>query len=399
LRLIQDPYLKQSVIQYLGNKRNLLAFISSNIDSILDKDSALNGKVEPLVFVDAFSGSGVVGRLARLKGFEVISNDLEDYARVIALAQQTTPEEAERTMSTVWWKLKQNNNLTSFWNDTAYQTVIDYLNELQAPVKAENKFFAKWYAPKITHDFCIDTERLFFSQENALKIDAIIEKINEDNMFCDTTKNLILADLCHKMTAHNNSSGQMKCFFKDWKRPSAIKELNLQKLVLVGGSDGSVAQGRAEVLFVEHNIKADITYLDPPYNHNHYSSNYHLLNSAVLNDKQDIGIVKKHRRAGIRHGFNKSGFSNKGTVVASFKELLENIDTKYLLVSYSNDGFISKEDMKQLLGEYGEVSTRGKLHGSFGGGLSNKNKSVVEYIFTVKMNNKLSIIEKLKNII
>ena len=73
MRLLQDPYLKRSVIQYLGNKRNLLAFISSNIDSILDKDSALNGKVEPLVFVDAFSGSGIVGRLGRLKGFEVIS--------------------------------------------------------------------------------------------------------------------------------------------------------------------------------------------------------------------------------------------------------------------------------------------------------------------------------------
>jgi adenine-specific DNA-methyltransferase len=399
LRLIQDPYLKQSVIQYLGNKRNLLAFISSNIDSILDKDSALNGKVEPLVFVDAFSGSGIVGRLGRLKGFEVISNDLEDYARVIAIAHSTTPKNAEHSMEKVWWKLKSSNDLTSIWNGSAYQTVIDYLNELKEPVLAENKFFSKWYAPKKTHDYCVNSERLFYSQENALKIDAIIEKINEDNLFCDTTKNLILADLCHKMTAHNNSSGQMRCFFKDWKRPTSMKELNLEVMELISGAEGSVAQCRAETLFVEHNIKADITYLDPPYTDNHYSSNYHMLNSAVLNDKQDIGEVKKHRRSGIRHGFNKSGFSNESTALASFTELLENINTKYLLVSYSNDGFMSKEEIKALLGKFGEVSTRGKLHSSFGGGLSNKNKSVVEYIFTVKMNNKMSIIEKITKLI
>jgi len=381
LRLLQEEFLQKSIIQYLGNKRKLLAFISSNIDAILEKDTDLRDKLEPITFVDAFSGSGVVGRLGRLKGYEVISNDLEDYSRIIALAQNTQPDVALQSMEALCRKLK----LTS--NDDAYQSVIDFLNKLKEPELKENRFFSKWYAPENTHKFNPAAERLFYSQENALKIDAIIEVINKPNLFCDITKNLVLADLCHKMTAHMNTSGHMKAYFKDWKRGVALKELNLIKFPVVSGAVGMVAQSRAEVLFIEHKLKADITYLDPPYKHNHYSSNYHMLNSAVLNDKQDIGIIKKHRVAGIRHEFNRSGFSNEPTALASFKELLDNINTKYLLLSYSNDAFISKDDMLELLNKYGEVSTRGKLHQKYQHGFSNKPSStpVVEYIFTVKM--------------
>ena len=65
----------------------MLVPISDIVDDITDKNPNFK------TCLDAFSGSGIVSRLLRLKGFEVHANDLEDYTIPINKAFLTTTKD------------------------------------------------------------------------------------------------------------------------------------------------------------------------------------------------------------------------------------------------------------------------------------------------------------------
>ena len=74
-----DEFVFHQLVPYLGNKRNLLDLIGTAIDAC---------GIDPAqsTFLDAFAGSGVVARYAKQRGFAVIANDWEPYARVLNTA-------------------------------------------------------------------------------------------------------------------------------------------------------------------------------------------------------------------------------------------------------------------------------------------------------------------------
>ena len=65
---------KKNTMRYLGNKTNLLPFIYNIINKYIKKNN-LNS-----TFIDAFGGTGSVTQHFNNKGFNVISNDINDYA-------------------------------------------------------------------------------------------------------------------------------------------------------------------------------------------------------------------------------------------------------------------------------------------------------------------------------
>lgn len=68
-------YVFHQLIPYIGNKRKLLDLIHQAIDKTdIGTDAT---------FLDLFAGSGVVSRMAKKKGFHVITNDWEPYAQEI----------------------------------------------------------------------------------------------------------------------------------------------------------------------------------------------------------------------------------------------------------------------------------------------------------------------------
>lgn len=107
------------------------------------------------------------------------------------------------------------------------------------------------------------------------------------------------------------------------------------------------------------NIKADIVYIDPPYNSRQYSDAYHLLENVATWEKQEVfGVAKKMKRNGI-----KSKYCSVSAPLA-FKDLIENINAKYIIVSYNNMGTkgagrsqakISDEDIMNTLSSKGKV--------------------------------------------
>ena len=58
--MVNEKYLSEQVITYLGNKRKLLNDISYEVELILNELGLKKGKI-----CDLFSGSGVVARMLK----------------------------------------------------------------------------------------------------------------------------------------------------------------------------------------------------------------------------------------------------------------------------------------------------------------------------------------------
>lgn len=80
-------------------------------------------------------------------------------------------------------------------------------------------------------------------------------------------------------------------------------------------------------------IKADIVYIDPPYNSRQYGDAYHLLENVAEWKKPKVyGVAKKMDRS------NKKSNYCTNKAVSVFKALISDCNCKYILVSYNNMG-------------------------------------------------------------
>lgn len=102
-----------------------------------------------------------------------------------------------------------------------------------------------------------------------------------------------------------------------------------------------------------HNIHCDILYLDPPYTQNQYGTQYHLLETLVLNDNPSISPITGSRPTGpLRSDWSKEIPSHilLDTIIAKTQ-------AKYIILSYNNDGFMSKDYIESTLKRYGIPET------------------------------------------
>lgn len=397
-------FLQEQIITYLGNKRKLIKFIDNVVNEIIDNDSSLkNKKVEDIIFFDIFAGSGIVSRYSKLKGFTTYTNDLEIYSHII---QKSLIETNTSEVNSIF----QNslNNLIEkkiiekkiiIENDN-YQTVLNFLNSLIKPIKNENKYWSINYAPKNTQEPNFENERLFYTQENALKIDAIVEYIENKDFFSTKEKEIIQTSLMYCMTININTSGTMKGFHNGWgghgknALSRILSEIKLIKLPFIEGQKGKHFNDYAEKVFKNKNIEeVDIIYADPPYNQHQYSANYNHLTTLIQNDKYNPGIVSKGSRAGIRIDHNRSDFCKSTKDIDKIKiaekafiEFINNIKTKYIILSYNNEGVISIDKLIDILScnLKNSIKIEYKIHDKFKGGKATQTSNkVIEYLIIV----------------
>lgn len=159
--LPDHPALRSSLITYIGNKRALLPLIWEGLRYLESHAGPLTTMADP------FTGSGVVARLGRVAGLQVHAGDIEDYTRPFGTAfLETTPDEVER--------------LFAPWG--GYAAVLAHLNSLTTPAREEDLYFARHYAPADTAAADPHRERLFYTRENALRIDAMAAAIHREEL-------------------------------------------------------------------------------------------------------------------------------------------------------------------------------------------------------------------------
>jgi adenine-specific DNA-methyltransferase len=359
-----EDYLTQQLITYIGNKRALLGFIGDGIKKVQRK---LNK--EKLIMFDAFSGSGIVARYFKQFSKLLIVNDLEKYSTIINECYLSNDSE------------RNEFSLRKFYYELAEQAE----NSLVKGVISE------LYAPK--NDKKIkQNERVFYTTRNAMYIDTIRQLI--ENIPKEYQK-YFLAPLLSEASIHANTSGVFKGFYKNKKTGvGQFGGINRDALFRITGNiklpfpvfsnfncETMICNGDSNEV-INSLPETDIAYLDPPYNQHPYGSNYFMLN-LILDYKYPEHPSKI---SGIPENWNRSDYNKRNRALKALTYLVENIKSKYIIISFNSEGFIGLNEMKNMLKKIGKVEIIETKYNTFRGcrNLKTRDIHVKEYLYLVE---------------
>jgi adenine-specific DNA-methyltransferase len=358
-------FLSEQLITYIGNKRSLLPPIETAVQKVLE---TLGGK--KLRTMDAFSGSGVVARMLKQYSSLVVANDLESYSKVI------------------------NDCYLSNRAEVPMEKLLTTISEMNAAVDncdLPDGFIRRLYSPRDASAIEVG-ERVFYTPENATRIDNYRRLIGEADPLLQP---YLLAPLLSEASIHTNTAGVFKGFYKDSLTgkgkfggngehalericgrielsPPVLSNFESEKIVL--SMDVREAVKSVEDL--------DLVYLDPPYNQHPYGSNYFMLNLITKYvEPESISEV-----SGIPDDWNRSPLNKKPKAAGVMEELLSSVSAKYALISYNSEGFISPEDMRGMLNEFGTTEEFQIQYNTYRGSrnLSARDKYVTEHLYLVR---------------
>lgn len=287
------------MIKYLGSKRTLLESITQAVRRTQNVRTVL----------DLFSGTARVGHALKSAGFVVHSNDHNAYAATLA-------------------RCYVQSDKSSVENDA--RRLIDEFNQLPG----SPGYF--------TETFCERSR--FFQPKNGARVDAIREAIEAKGL-PDELKAVVLVSLMEAADRVDSTTGVQMAYLKQWAA-RANNDLHLRMPDLLDCAILGACKAHHLEAKEAAKIKVDLAYLDPPYNQHSYLGNYHIWESLVLWDKPEVyGIACK--RLDVRD--RKSRFNSKKEFKSAMAETLSNINATSLLLSFSNEGFVTKEEMLELL--------------------------------------------------
>jgi adenine-specific DNA-methyltransferase len=358
-------YLQEQLITYIGNKRALLKPIGAAVATVQQR----LGK-KRLRILDAFSGSGIIARFCKAHADYLAANDLEPYAALVARCYL-------RNRSAV-----DLNRLGRLADD---------LNRKVDSVPLAPGFIEALYSPKDENNIQ-DGERVFYTRANARRLDnyrRLLDDLPADERL------MLMGPLLHKASVHANTSGVFKGFYKD-------RHSNVGKF---GGSNGdALTRIKGEIrlaapilsrfecavdVFQEDANELvkrlrgfDLAYFDPPYNQHPYGSNYFMLNLLV--DYRAPTQISKV--SGIPVDWQRSDYNVRARSFTKFAQLARDVDAKFLLVSFNDEGFIEPDDMRRLLEKLGTVDSMKLPYNTFRGSRNLRERTihVTEYLFLVE---------------
>lgn len=106
-------------------------------------------------------------------------------------------------------------------------------------------------------------------------------------------------------------------------------------------------------------LDADIFYLDPPYNQHSYLGNYHIWETLVRWDNpQTYGVAQK--RIDVKE--RRSPFNSKRESKNAMTTVLNKIKANHIVLSFSNEGFFTLEEIENMLQGWGYVVILNRPH-------------------------------------
>ena len=366
----RDDFIHQPMLTCIGNKRKMVHIIE---DVLLDikkqiKTTTKNksNKNKKLRILDGFCGSTVVARMLSYHASKLYTNDMELYSYIMAKCFLQAPS------------LENQAKITSH---------LERMNTLAESGPFYEGIISQYYAPKNTKEIK-EGERCFYTRENALIIDTL-RKYIDDNVEAEL-QHYCLGPLLVKASIHTNTAGGFKAFYKKdgvgcfggsdgFALSRILKKIKLEPVIW--NNDYSCVCYKEDInsLLKTFNCTFDLIYLDPPSNQHPYGSNYFMLN-VIAENKIPLNISSV---SGIPVGWNKSVYNNKAHATIAMKDLVEVClkKSKFLLISYNNEGLIDKEGWQDIFKNYNvkiyEVESR-YIKGS-----KHSKDSFVEQLFLV----------------
>lgn len=291
------------MIKYIGSKRLL-------VPSILDIVKQLDGVRSVL---DLFSGTSRVGHALKGLGYEVTANDHTTYAYKLAQCYVA----ADRS--------------------SVLAPAEKLLAELAALPGRPGYF---------TETFCQRSR--YLQPHNGERVDAMRERIAALSLE-PLLEAVLLVALMEAADRVDSTCGLQMAYLKQWSaRSSKPLELRMPN-VLPGAGHALQVEAREAVGARGY----DLIYLDPPYNQHRYLGNYHVWESLVRWDKPAVYGTAMKRLDCKEY---KSDFNSKPRMKAALTELVQRADAKYLLVSFNNEGYLTGEELAEMLRPRGELA-------------------------------------------
>lgn len=288
------------MIKYIGSKRTLIPVILDAVRRVAAAESV----------IDLFSGTSRVGHALKAAGYRVLSNDHNAYAAV--LARCYVEADAEDVLRDAGRLVREFNALRG----------------------------APGY---FTETFCVQSR--FFQPKNGERIDSIREAIAA-KCLDPVLEAVVLVSLMEAADRVDSTTGLQMAYLKTWA-PRAHNDLCLRVPgVLPRARHGKGAVTCLDALEAAACLQADIAYIDPPYNQHSYLGNYHIWESLVRWDKPPVyGVACK--RVDVRQ--RQSVFNSRPRFAGAMRRLLNAARAPVLVVSFNNEGYLSKDEMEALL--------------------------------------------------
>jgi len=272
---------------------------------------------------------------ARL-GFTTTANDLSHWSEVFATCYLKADKPAD-------------------W----YAEIIDHLNAL----KGYEGWFTEYYGGDPNQ---FDAKRPF-QRKNTQRLDAIRDEIDRLGLSWED-RCVLLTSLIRALDEVDNTLGHYAAYLSGWSKRS-YNELKL-RVPAIFPNEGQHRVFRRDVFETIADDSYDLAYFDPPYGSNNpkmpssrirYNAYYHLWKTIILNDKPDL-FGKAMRREDSRDSVDGSVFEEfrsnaDGESIAreALKDLLKQTQARYILLSYSSGGKVTRDEILDLLSESGEL--------------------------------------------
>ncbi len=364
-------------MRFIGCKENLLDFIESFI-----KYRDLRGNV----FCDLFTGTASVAKHFKKLGYKIISSDLLFFSYVLQkvyIEQNQYPK-----FSKLLKHLKIDSvEETLFTSDSQNaKEIIRYLNNLEGV----GGFIYKNYSPEGTNGQIY--VRKYFTGDNAKKIDAIREKIEEwkkENFINEQEYYFLLCSLIEAVPFVANISGIYSAFLKEWDK-RAFKKITIEVPEIIKSNETHKVFNLDGLKVLEQVKGIDILYLDPPYNERQYAPNYHILETIAKWDKPEIKGITGMRS----YESQKSEFCNPKAGIKELDEIIKKSNFKHLLLSYNDEGIMPESEILKIFGKAGksEVAEQNyqRYKSNSSGNQKNGVKEKLYYLKSVNQQNKLN---------
>lgn len=334
-------------IRYLGNKESIMP----EIEKLLSDKGLIRSK--KLTFFDAFCGSGSVSD--GLKDlFDIIINDNLKWSVIYTKGRVCAHECTFETLGFDPFIYFNSNNHT------------------------KQGFVYTNYSPG-------GSERMYFTSENASRIDYFREEIENwkkqklinENEYC-----YLLACLIESVSDVSNTAGVYGAYLKKWDS-RALKKIVFDKVDSKNSTCSKLTVYNDKIENIISDINCDVLYLDPPYTQNQYGTQYHLLETLILDDSPEISRVTGSRKTAPM----RSDWSKEYKAQMLFNKILAETKAKYIVFSYNNDGIMSKDYIEASMKRYGIPETyccKKISYKKYQNWKSNNQKKHFEYLFFVE---------------
>lgn len=226
----------------------------------------------------------------------------------------------------------------------------------------------------------VGVERRYLTESNARIVDAVRHRLRVWRpLLSEAEHALLLTCLLEAVSEVSNIAGTYGCYLKRWK-PSALRTLSLQPYRdLATSGHHTVTCRPAEAVASE--TFADAIYADPPYTKRQYAAYYHLLNSIATDMEPELtgstGLPDWRPLA--------SDWCYKQRAPQALERLVAKSSAPVLVLSYSSDGHIPDETIRDVLSTHGTVGVHEFVRRRYRSSvLPHKGANVVERLYVMQ---------------